>query len=223
MAIELGLLVAAALTIALVVFLAVVTYNNVIALQRRCERAWANIDVALKQRHDQLPSLVSAVRGVMGFEERVLEEVTRARARYQPEAPIHDQAVVSEATSSAVRSLFAVVESYPELKSHQNVLALQEEIERLETLIARRRELFNQQVYQYNATILQVPALFLRPLFGWKTVDSFSADDEERARPEASVNPIVSLGAGHRSQRVDQSPSAALSTVQARRVTHLLG
>lgn len=190
MAIELGLLVAAVLTITLVVFLAVVTYNNVIALQRRCERAWANIDVALKQRHDQLPSLVSAVRGVMGFEERVLEEVTRARARYQPEAPIHDQAVVSEATSSAVRSLFAVVESYPELKSHQNVLALQEEIERLETLIARRRELFNNQVYQYNATILQVPALFLRPFFGWKTVDSFSADEEERARPEASVNPI---------------------------------
>ena len=101
--------------------------------------------------------------------------------------PVHDQAVVSEATSSAVRSLFAVVENYPELKSHQNVMALQEEIERLETLIARRRELFNQQVYQYNSTILQVPALFLRPLFGWKTVDSFSADDDERARPEATI------------------------------------
>lgn len=189
MAIELALLVAGVLTIALVVFLAVVTYNNVIALQRRCERAWANIDVALKQRHDQLPNLVSAVRGVMRYEQAVLEEVTRARAQYEPEAPIHDQAVVSEATSSAVRSLFAVAENYPELKSQQNVLALQEEIERLETLIARRRELFNQQVYQYDSTILQVPAVFLRPLFGWKTVDSFSADDEKRARPEARIYP----------------------------------
>ena len=187
MAIELALFVAAMLTLILVVFLVVVTYNNVIALQRRCQRAWANIDVALKQRWDQLPNLVSAVNGAMEFEEQVLDEVTRLRAEYQPEATVHDQAVVSEATSSAVRSLFAVVENYPELKSHQNVMALQEEIERLETLIARRRELFNQQVYQYNSTILQVPALFLRPLFGWKTVDSFSADDDERARPEATI------------------------------------
>jgi hypothetical protein len=66
-------------------------------------------------------------------------------------------------------------------------MALQEEIERLETLIARRRELFNEQVYQYNATIGQVPALLLRPLFGWKAVDSFSAEPGERARPVATV------------------------------------
>ena len=107
-----------------------------------------------------------------------------------PRRPIHDQAVVSEATSHAVRSLFAVVERYPELRSHENVMALQEEIERLETLIARRRELFNEQVYQYNATIQQVPAVLLRPLFGWKAVDSFSASDEERRRPEASIDPV---------------------------------
>lgn len=187
MALELALVVAAVLMLVLVIFLVVVTYNNVIALQRRCQRAWANIDVALKQRHDQLPNLVAAVKGAMQFEERVLDEVTEARARYQPDASVHDQAVVSEETSKAVRSLFATVENYPELKSHQNVMALQEEIERLETLIARRRELFNNQVYQHNSTILQVPAVFIRPLFGWKTVDSFSADDAERERPEASI------------------------------------
>lgn len=187
MAIQLAVLVAVVLGLVLLVFLIVITYNNVVALQRRCQRAWANIDVALKQRHDQLPNLVSAVRGVMAFEEQVLEEVTEARARYQPEASIHDQAVVSEQTSTAVRSLFAVVEDYPDLKSHQNVMALQEEIERLETVIARRRELFNNQVYQYNSTILQVPATFMRPLFGWKTVDSFSVDDEERERPDAKI------------------------------------
>lgn len=187
MAIELALLVAAVLALVLLVFLVVVTYNNVIGLQRRCERAWANIDVALKQRYDQLPNLVSAVRGVMRFEQAVLEDVARLRAQYEPQASIHEQAVVSEATSSAVRSLFAVVENYPELKSQANVMALQEEIERLETLIARRRELFNQQVYQYNSTILQVPALFLRPIFGWRTVDSFSAEAEERQRPEVDV------------------------------------
>lgn len=186
MAIELALLVAGALAVGLVVFLTVVTYNDVIGLQRRCERAWANIDVALKQRHDQLPSLVSAVRGAMRFEEQVLEEVTRARSHYEPEAPIHDQAVVSEATSDAVRSLFAVVERYPDLKSHGNVMALQEEIERLETLIARRRELFNEQVYQYQSGIHQLPGVLLRPLFGWRDIPMFDAG-EERERPDATV------------------------------------
>ena len=187
MAVEMALILAGVLTLVLVVFLVVVTYNNVIALQRRCERAWANIDVALKQRHDQLPNLVSAVKGAMQFEQRVLDEVTEARSRYEPDASVHDQAVVSEETTKAVRSLFATVENYPDLKSHENVTALQEEIERLETLIARRRELFNNQVYQYNSTILQLPALVIRPLFGWKTVDSFSASDAERERPKASI------------------------------------
>lgn len=187
MAIELALFAAAVLTTVIVVFLVVVTYNNVVALQRRCERAWANIDVALKQRWDQLPNLVSAVKGAMEFEESVLDEVTRLRAEYEPKAPVHEQAVVSEATSSAVRSLFATVENYPELKSHENVMALQEEIERLETLIARRRELFNQQVYLLNTAIATVPAVFIRPIFGWKSIDSFSAEDDERQRPEAVV------------------------------------
>jgi LemA protein len=186
--IELAVVVAGALAIVLVVFMAVVTYNDVIGLQRRCERAWANIDVALKQRHDQLPALVSAVRSAMAFESQVLDELTRARARYVPEAPIHEQAVVSEATTDAVRSLMAVVEAYPQLRSHENVMALQGEIERLETLIARRRELFNDQVFQHNVRIATLPGLALRPFFGWKSVDMFSADDRERARPVSAAS-----------------------------------
>ncbi|MEX1345577.1 MAG: LemA family protein [Candidatus Limnocylindrales bacterium] len=187
MAVELALAVGLVLALVLIVFLVVVTYNNVVALQRRCQRAWANIDVALKQRHDQLPNLVAAVRGVMAFEEQVLERVAQARAAYEPEASIHDKAVVSEETSSAVRSLFATVENYPDLKSQQNVMALQDEIERLETLIARRRELFNNQVYQYNVAITTIPGALLRPLFGWREVEMFSTDDEERERPAADI------------------------------------
>jgi LemA protein len=185
--IELALIVAAVLAVILLAFLIIVTYNDVVSLQRRCERAWANVDVALKQRHDQLPALVSAVRGAMAFESQVLEEVTQARARYEPEAPIHEQAVVSEATTDAVKSLFAVVEAYPELKAHENVMALQAEIERLETLIARRRELFNEQVYLVNKAITTLPGLLLRPFFGWRMVESFSAEEHERARPVAQV------------------------------------
>ena len=97
---------------------------------------------------------------------------------------------MSEATSDAVRSLFGVVEGYPELRSQENVMALQQEIERLETLIARRRELFNEQVYQYDLKVTTLPGLVLRPFFGWKTVEMFSAEEAEKAvpgtRPEAS-------------------------------------
>jgi len=187
MGIQLAVAVGLVLAVVLVVFIIVVNYNSVVSLQRRCQRAWANIDVALTQRYDQLPNLVAAVRGAMAFEEQVLERVTQARAAFEPEASIHDKAVVSEETSSAVRSLFATVEAYPELKSHENVMALQEEIERLETLIARRRELFNNQVYQYNVAITTIPGALLRPFFGWKEVEMFSADDEERERPDADI------------------------------------
>ena len=116
------------LVIVIVGFLVVVTYNAIVALRNRIAKAWANIDVALRQRHDQLPNLVEAVRGLMAYERDVLEAVTRARTAYSPAAPIPAQAATSEATTAAVRQLFAVVERYPEIKSAANVLALQAEV-----------------------------------------------------------------------------------------------
>lgn len=168
-------------------FLILETYNAVVALALRIDKAWANIDVALKQRHDMLPALVSAVRGVMQFEQDVLTDVARARAAYSPTEPIPTQAAVSEATSSAIRSLFAVVEQYPELKSQRNVLDLQDEIERIESVIADRRELYNDQVYRHNTRIAQVPALFLAPIFRWQARDFFEARPEEHARPDTEL------------------------------------
>src|SRR5580765_630144 len=158
---------AVGIVIAIGLFIVVATYNDVVALQRRIEKAWANIEVALQQRFDQLPALVDAVRGLMTFERDVLTRVTAARAAYSPSAPIPDQAATSAATSRALRSLFAVVERYPEVKSAGNVLALQNEIERLESMIADRRELYNDQVYRYNTRIGQVPGVLLAGLFGW--------------------------------------------------------
>ena len=173
-----------------VLFVAVATYNAIVALRNRIEKAWANIDVALKQRHDQLPNLVSAVRGVMAFERDVLEEVTRARAAYRSSDPVPAQAATSEATSQAVRQLFAVVERYPVIKSAANVASLQDEIARLEEVIADRRELYNDQVFRYNTRIGQVPANLLAGLVGWTPQPFFAAEDAERAKP------VVELGAG---------------------------
>jgi LemA protein len=169
-------------------FLVLSIYNAVVALRLRIDKAWANIDVALKQRHDLLPNLVEAVRGVMAWERDVLTEVTRARAAYSPDAPIPEQAATSQATSAAVRSLFAVVEQYPEVKSQANVLDLQDEIERLEGIIADRRELYNDQVYRYNARIAQLPGVLLAGLFGWRARSFFDADPAADRPPAGLVD-----------------------------------
>jgi LemA protein len=186
---ELAALFAVALVAVIAGYTVVSIYNAVIALRQRIDKAWSNIDVALKQRHDQLPNLVAAVRGVMAFEQDVLTDVTRARAAYSPTAPIHDQAVVSDVTSLAVRSLFAVVENYPDIKSHANVADLQDEIERLESMIADRRELYNDQVFRYNTRIAQVPAVLLAPLFGWAAREFFAATADEIVTPDTSLRP----------------------------------
>jgi LemA protein len=174
---------AVGLVVAIVLFLVIATYNEVVALIRRIDKAWANIEVALQQRHDQLPALVDAVRGVMAIERDVLGAVTRARAAWSRDADVGEQAAASAATSRAVRSLLATVERYPELRSATNVLALQAEIERIEGIIADRRELYNDQVYRYNTRIGQVPAVFLASLFGWRPQAFFDAE------PEADVAP----------------------------------
>lgn len=178
-----------ALGIVLVVvgFLVVTSYNAVMALIQRIDKAWANIDVALKQRHDQLPSLVAAVRGALAFEHDVLAEVARARAAYSPTEPIPAQAVHADQTTTAVRSLFAVVEAYPDLRSQANVLDLQDEIERLESMIADRRELYNDQVYRYNTRISTLPTLLLAPVFGWTARPFFAAEPEAASRPAVDL------------------------------------
>ena len=186
---DVAALFAIALVVGIVGFIVLTSYNAIVALRQRIDKAWSNVDVVLKQRHDLLPNLVAAVHGLMAFEQDVLTQVTEARTAYTPGAPIPDQAETSEATSAAVRSLFAVVERYPDLKSQANVLDLQNEIERLEGMIVDRRELYNDQVYRYNTRIGQVPGRFLAPLFGWLPRGFFAVDPMVTARPDIDLPP----------------------------------
>ena len=174
------------LVIVIVVFLAFVTYNSVVTLGQQVAKAWANIDVVLKQRHDEL-NLVEAVRGIMAYEQETLTRVTRLRAAYSADAAIPSQAATSEATSSAIRQLFAVVERYPDLKSQANVLDLQREIARLEGIIADRRELYNDTVFRYNTRIAQFPTNTVASLFGWAPRPFFSAPVGDGTVPAADV------------------------------------
>lgn len=182
-------LFAAVLALAMLAVVVLTTYNAVVALQRRVDKAWANVDVLLKQRWDELPNLVAAVRGMMAYEQSVLEDVTRLRAAYSPAEALPRQAAVAAETSGAVRSLFAVMERYPDLKTESNVMALQQEIERLENLIAQRREFYNDSVYLYNARIRQMPAVMLAGSFGWTDREFFEAGPDEIGRPAVETTP----------------------------------
>jgi LemA protein len=184
---EVAAVFAVALVVVVVGFIALSSYNAVVALRQRIDKAWSNIGVVLKQRHDQLPNLVAAVRGLMTYERDVLTRVTEARAAYAPDAPIPDQAQTSDATTAAVRSLFAVVERYPDIKAAANVADLQDEIERLESMIADRRELYNDQVYRYNTRIGQLPGAILAPFFGWRPREFFAADAADTVRPDTDL------------------------------------
>jgi LemA protein len=173
---------------AIILFWVMATYNAVVALRLRIDKAWANVEVVLKQRHDQLPNLVTAVRDLMAFERSTLERVTELRAAFHPEDPVPEQAAVAEATSAAIRQLFAVVERYPELRSQENVLDLQNEIERLEGMIADRRELYNDQVYRYNTRIAQVPTSWLAGLLDWAPREFFDAEPAAEIRPDTDLS-----------------------------------
>jgi LemA protein len=123
----------------------------------------------------------------MAFERGVLEEVARQRAAYAPTDPVPVQGAVSVATTSAIRSMFAVVERYPELRSQQNVLELQASIERLEQLLADRRELYNDQVYRFNTRIGQFPANLAARLFDWRARPFFAAGAASRVAPPVEL------------------------------------
>src|SRR3989441_9270869 len=134
-------------------------YNGLVQRRLRIDEAFAQIEVQLKRRHDLIPNLVNAVKGYMGFEQKVLIDVTNARAAAVAagaQGPAA-QAQAENALTSTLRSLFAVVENYPELKANQNVLELQEQLTTTENQIAFSRLHYNATVLEYNNGIQTFP------------------------------------------------------------------
>ena len=119
----------------------------------------------------------------MAYERDVLTRVTEARAAYPPTAPIPDQAVTSDATTAAVRTLFAVVERYPDIKAQRTSWTCRTRSSGSRAMIADRRELYNDQVYRYNTRIAQVPGALIAPLFGWRQREFFAVDPAETTGP----------------------------------------
>src|ERR1700693_652314 len=140
-----GIVAAAAVFFVVVGILlyAIILYNELVRLRNDNDRAWANIDVLLKQRHEEIPNLVETVKGYMQHEQQTLVAVTQARAASMNAASIGQKATADLMMTGALRGLFAVAENYPQLKANENFLKLQARISELEERIADRREFFN--------------------------------------------------------------------------------
>ena len=158
----------------------VILYNGLVRLRNENDRAWANIDVLLKQRHDEIPNLVETVKGYMQHEQQTLFAVTQARSASMGAASIGQKAVADLLVTSALRGLFAVAENYPQLKANQNFLKLQTRITELEERIADRREFFNDDVNTYNTRIGQIPDVFVASFMSLKPREMFKVSDEDR-------------------------------------------
>ncbi len=158
----------------------VILYNELVRLRNDNDRAWANIDVLLKQRHDEIPNLVETVKGYMQHEQQTLLAVTQARAASMNAASIGQKAQADLAMTGALRGLFAVAENYPQLKANENFLALQNRISELEERIADRREFFNDDVNTYNTRIRQIPEVFVASFMELKPRAMFQVSEEDR-------------------------------------------
>ena len=148
----------------------VVTYNGLVQLKHNIAKAWANIDVLLKQRHDELPKLVEVCRQYKQFEQETLARVTEARARVAKAREAHDVPALGAAENllrAGLGQIFAVAEAYPELKANEHFMQLQTRITALENSIADRREWYNESVNLHNVRIEQFPDLIIARMFSY--------------------------------------------------------
>jgi LemA protein len=172
-------LIVGMLALALLLYV-VLIFNGIIQLKFNIEKAWANIDVLLKQRHDEVPNLVACVQGTASFEQRVMENVTKARAGAEGAHTVGKKAKAEAALSAAVGNLFVVAENYPNLKATENFMALQKRLSELENRIADRREFYNNSVANYNIRIQQFPDLMVAKVMTLQPRDMFSVSEEDK-------------------------------------------
>ena len=161
----------------------VMLYNGLVSLKNNVKEAWSNIDVLLKQRHDELPKLVETCKQYMGYEQATLEKVMQARAGVQQAMQTGDAATVGPAENTlraSIGKLYAVAEAYPQLKANESFQQLQTRITGLENGIADRREFYNDSVNLYNTRLQQFPDLIIARNFGFKPGSLLEFSDEEK-------------------------------------------
>lgn len=167
-----------------------ILYNGLVALRNDIDKSWANIDVLLKQRHDEVPRLVDVCKGYMRYEQETLKSLIEARSRYLSAATLSQKAQASGSLTASVNKLFAVAENYPALQANVSFLELQKRITELESQIADRREFFNDAINLFNTRIQQMPDAVVARIFGMKPRVMFRATPIEGAPPRVALNTV---------------------------------
>ncbi len=177
-------------TIIFLVLLAVLiwasaSYNGIIALRNSVDNAWAQIEVQLKRRHDLIPNLVETAKGYLAHEKETLENVIKARTQATQATTVRDRQEAENFLTSTLRSLFMVVERYPELKADKNMLALHEDITSTENRIAYARQFYNDETMRHNTFIQKFPSSFVAQAFRFSNKDLFEIEDTaQKKAPE---------------------------------------
>ena len=163
--------------------IAVGMYNSLIQMRNRCDNAWAQVDVQLKRRYDLIPNLVETVKGYAKHEREVFQNVTEARTRAINASTVKDQSAAENQLTGALKTLFAVAESYPDLKANQNFLMLQEELAGTEGKIAYARQFYNDQVMKFNQKQQIFPSNIIAKMFTFKEKEYFVLEEPAAKEP----------------------------------------
>lgn len=179
---ELGILIIVAILIVTVLYV-IFIYNNLVALKHNVSKAWSNIDVLLKQRHEELPKLVEVCKQYMTYEKDTLEKIVTARSAVMSAQSSGDVGALGMAESElrlGLGNLFALAENYPELKANDSFQKLQSRISQLENSIADRREVYNESVNLNNIRIEQFPDVIIARIFAFKAFELLEFAEEEK-------------------------------------------
>ncbi len=169
----------------LVVF--VLIYNGLVSLRNRVHNAWSQIDVQLQRRFDLIPNLVETVKGYMAHEESVFTKVTELRTSWANATTVSKKAELDSELSGALKTIMAVSENYPDLKSSKNFTELQEELRSTEDKIAYARQFYNDSVTMYNTKLETIPTNIVASMFNFKQEELFEAVSEE-ARQNVKID-----------------------------------
>jgi len=153
--------------IAVVAVFAIGIYNALVQLRNRCDNSWAQVDVQLRRRYDLIPNLVETVKGYAKHEKETFQNVTEARTKAMNASTVQEQGKAENMLSGALKSLFAVSESYPDLKANQNFMMLQEELAGTESKIAYARQFYNDTVMKFNTKQQVFPSNIIANMFGF--------------------------------------------------------
>lgn len=170
--------------IVLIVLFGVGIYNRLVKNKVNVEEALSSIDVFLKKRYDLIPNLVETVKGYASHEKETLQGVIEARSLAMSAGSVKGEQEANNMLTGTLKSLFAVAESYPDLKANTNFLDLQNQLKQLEEDIAMSRKYYNGTVREYNLSIKQIPANFIAGIAGFKEAEFFETEEESKSVPK---------------------------------------